>query len=93
MPDTTTAGDTAARMKPIVRPSAIGMPNIQAAMPATTRASAMPGHAVRRIAVLPALLSMETSSSRPDLQEACIDVLSMKLWRAASKHWTRCADH
>jgi len=65
MPTTTTAGDTAARMKPKQRESAKDI--LKTKMPVTemVKASTIPGRRVRRTAAMPDAFTAGMSSSRP----------------------------
>lgn len=66
MPITTTAGDTAPRMKPRLRERRNFISKIHMPMPPTATASATPGSAVRRMATAPADLMALKSSSSPE---------------------------
>mmetsp|Transcript_18133 Transcript_18133/g.59224 ORF Transcript_18133/g.59224 Transcript_18133/m.59224 type:complete len:338 (-) Transcript_18133:618-1631(-) len=66
IPNTTTAGETAPRMKPRAIPSAGGMPKINTEAPPTTTASETPGIAVSLTAMSPMRRKASRSSSRPE---------------------------
>mmetsp|Transcript_36640 Transcript_36640/g.66421 ORF Transcript_36640/g.66421 Transcript_36640/m.66421 type:complete len:226 (-) Transcript_36640:375-1052(-) len=67
MPPTTTAGDTAPKMKPIESARKNGMPKIPHARPAEASASLTPGRTVRRTTANPILLTAPKSISKPPL--------------------------
>mmetsp|Transcript_11914 Transcript_11914/g.24204 ORF Transcript_11914/g.24204 Transcript_11914/m.24204 type:complete len:204 (+) Transcript_11914:398-1009(+) len=76
MPPTTTAGETAAMMKPMARAKKNGIPKIAQARPAVQSASVTPGSTVRRTTAKPSRLTAPKSISSPPLMRMFINPMA-----------------
>mmetsp|Transcript_147219 Transcript_147219/g.257166 ORF Transcript_147219/g.257166 Transcript_147219/m.257166 type:complete len:231 (+) Transcript_147219:1686-2378(+) len=86
---TTTAGDTAAKMKPRDRPRGKGMPKMPMATKQVAKASVTPGMAVRRAAMAPTSKKALISSSRPErVRIKDKPMLRITVDQVAGRPWT-----